>query len=126
MWTYSNAWNQITDKLWLCESIDAVDKDGKYLDTSMMGMVERLSKGNVFFYALLQKLNGIDSSKFQNTILKSQLFATVNSNKPQVSFLTLYDPEGRNAVDYDDYGVGLDSMDDVGGDIVSNTSVADR
>lgn len=126
MWSYSHAWNQITDKLWLCESIDAVDGQGKYLSTSMMGMVERLAKGNVFFAALLDKLTNIDSSKFQNTILKSQLYATINSNKPQVSFLTLYDPEGRNTVDFDDYDTGSDSMEDNGVEIVSNTSIADR
>lgn len=125
LWSYNNAWNFITDHLWLCESIDEVDKDGNYKQSSMMGMIQRLAEGNTFFYSLLQKMNTIDSSKFQNTILKSQLFATVNSNKPQVSFLTISDPIDDSRFSYDDFGDSIGS-EDYDATVVTSNTVADR
>jgi len=58
--------------------------------------------------------------------LKSQLYATINSNKPQVSFLNISDPIQEGKFSYDDFGLDIDDVDDEDNSVVDNTSVADR
>lgn len=118
-YSFKEAWNLIVDRLWQCESIDERDKDG-YADTSLLGMIDRLRKSNEFYESLYRALQDIQGNKWEAIILRSQLFSTINSNRPQVSYLRISDPLER----YD----SSDDLDDGSTDdseIVRSTVAAD-
>ena len=84
------AWTQLLEEFWNCESFDKVNDDGTYDQYSLMGICERLSRSNKFFYSVLQQFKSIiDSNDIE---LKSQIFSTFNSSKPEIAFYSIKDP----------------------------------
>lgn len=118
-YSFKEAWNLIVENLWQCESIDDRNKDG-YKPTSLMGMIEAKRKSNVFYESLYRQLNSISGAQWKDIELRSQIFSTINSNKPQVSYLRIDDPLQKK--DYND-DLEDSSFDD--SEIVRNGVVAD-
>ena len=118
-YSFKEAWNLIVENLWQCESIDDRNKDG-YKPTSLMGMIEAKRKSNVFYESLYRQLNSISGAQWKDIELRSQIFSTINSNKPQVSYLRIDDPLQRK-----DYGDDLEDSSFDDSEIVRNGVVAD-
>jgi hypothetical protein len=54
--TFNEAWNNILDNLWSCDSFNQKDKNNEYMNTSIMGRVHELAKSTAFFAVLENKL----------------------------------------------------------------------
>lgn len=101
-WPYDETWNKILDDLWDCDSYDERDANsmnGVYTDTSLRGKVKNLAKSDAFYYSVDKMLDSLDGEKqgdeiieSDNTSLKSELYATINSSKPQIAFFNITDP----------------------------------
>ena len=86
--TFSEAWNNILDNLWSCDSFNQKDKNNEYMNTSIMGRVHELAKSTAFFAVLENKLEDEVEGDVE---LQNQIFATIVSHKPQVAFFELRD-----------------------------------
>lgn len=117
-YSFSEAWNLIVENLWQCESLDEKDANG-YKPTSLMGMIEAKISSNSFYESLYRQLNSISGAKWRDIELRSQIYSTINSNKPQVAYLRIDDPLKRT--DNDDLEDG--SFDET--ELVRNGVVAD-
>lgn len=117
-YSFKEAWNLIVDRLWQCESIDDKDKNG-YKKTSLLGIIDNLRKSNEFYESLYRALTNIQGNNWDSIVLRSQIYATINSNRPQVSYLRISDP-------LENFGYS-DPMDDSFDDseIIRNGAVAD-
>ena len=118
-YSFKEAWNLIVDRLWQCESIDDRDKEG-YKKTSLLGMIESLRASNEFYEALYRALQDIEGNKWEAIVLRSQIFSTINSNRPQVSYLRISNPLEN---DYQGDELEDSSFDD--SEIVRNGAIAD-
>ena len=109
---FDEVWNKLLENLYTAQTLDAVDKKGKYLETSMMGMIENLAKTDWFFAAVYDKISQLSNDGEHGDIeLRSQIFSTINSSKPQVAKVELNDPK-RNAQDsYDPLSAQLENFD---------------
>lgn len=107
-WDFNEAWTKILKDLWQASSLDDVYtedvvkdgvvkyKKGEYKYNSIYGMVSRRAESDVFYYALKEKLNQLLANKNPDVQLRSQLFATINSSKPNVSYIKISDPKDWN------------------------------
>jgi hypothetical protein len=112
-WDFNEAWTKILKDLWQASSLDDVYtediikdgvvkyKKGEYKYNSIYGMVSRRAESDVFYYALKEKLDQLLSNDNPDVQLRSQLFATINSNKPNVSYIKISDPKDWNNSDDD-------------------------
>lgn len=94
---FDEAWYLITKNLGECNSYDEFQKDSNgnivldndgnpvYDQNSIRGIVKRLAESQTFFVALDMKFDEIED----NSDLKSQIFATVNSQTPNFSYMQL-------------------------------------
>ena len=94
---FDEAWDRITKGLGECNSYGDLqkdnngnivyDKDGNaiYDQNSIRGLVKEKAKSDPFFVAVDMKLDEIED----NSELKSQLYATINSHTPNMSFLAI-------------------------------------
>jgi hypothetical protein len=58
---FDEVWNKLLENLYTAQTLDAVDKKGKYLETSMMGMIENLAKTDWFFAAVYDKISQLSN-----------------------------------------------------------------
>ena len=112
-WDFNEAWTKILKDLWQASSLDDVYtedvvkdgivkyKNGEYKYNSIYGMVSRRAESDVFYYALKEKLDQLLSNDNPDVQLRSQLFATINSSKPNVSYIKISDPKDWNNSDDD-------------------------
>ena len=112
-WDFNEAWTKILKDLWQASSLDDVYtedvikdgivkyKKGEYKYNSIYGMVSRRAESDVFYYALKEKLDQLLSNDNPDVQLRSQLFATINSSKPNVSYIKISDPKDWNNSDDD-------------------------
>lgn len=94
---FDQAWNLITKNLYKCSSYDDVilDRDDNpvldehghviYKPTSLRGLIKDLAESQAFFAALDQKMDAIDG----NALLKAQVYSTINSQLPNMSYMRL-------------------------------------
>lgn len=94
---FDEAWDLITKQLGQCNSYGDLQRDvngnivydkggnAVYDQNSIRGMVKQLAKSQTFFVAIDMKLDEIED----NSELKSQLYATINSQTPNMSFLSI-------------------------------------
>lgn len=100
-WSFSKGWNKIMSELWSCDSFDAIDDStGQYSATSLIGMVQRLSKsGDKFFKAMEEKLEPLideddeSMSPEEKLEIKTQILNTVQSSKNRISVLSINVPK---------------------------------
>lgn len=120
MYDPDQAWRNIIDVLWGCDSYSETDESGNYSPTSLMGIVETYKNISPFFYSLYLKLQDIDlSGEYGDTQLKSQIFSTINSSKTQVQVIKIQNPIKKLTFSEEDLGFGLsedelNSFDDNG------------
>ena len=112
-WDFNEAWTKILKDLWQASSLDDIYtedvikdgivkyKKGEYKYNSIYGMVSRRAESDVFYYALKEKLDQLLSNDNPDVQLRSQLFATINSSKPNVSYIKISDPKDWNNSDDD-------------------------
>jgi hypothetical protein len=91
---FDEAWYLVTRNLGECNSYGdfqrdtngniVTDEEGNavYDQNSLRGIVKRLAKSQTFFEALDAKLDEIED----NSDLKSQIYSTVNSQTPNMSY----------------------------------------
>ena len=121
------AWKNILQELWFCDSYDKKDQDGKYLSTSIVGRIHTLAETSKFFAALKDKIDSIAAEydeygeiiKEADIELQNQIFGTVVSQMPNVTFLKLNNPKVFKSFDNSDSIDGLEMSD-------TETTVADR
>ena len=100
-WSFSKGWNKIMSELWSCDSFDAIDDStGQYSTTSLIGMVQRLSKsGDKFFKAMEEKLEPLideddeSMSPEEKLEIKTQILNTIQSSKNRISVLSINVPK---------------------------------
>ena len=119
-YSFKEAWNLIVDRLWQCESIDDRDKNG-YKKTSLLGIIDNLRKSNNFYESLYRALTNIQGNNWDAIVLRSQIYATINSNRPQVSYLKISDPLET----YKGYSDDLEDSSFDDSEIVRNGAIAD-
>lgn len=83
---YGKAWNKVMNALWQVESFGK-QVNGKYVRSSIMGVVERRKEAEPFFAQLWERLKSIEG----DIQLESQIFCTVASAKNQIASLQLSD-----------------------------------
>ena len=119
-YSFKEAWNLIVDRLWQCESIDDRDKNG-YKKTSLLGIIDNLRKSNNFYESLYRALTNIQGNNWDAIVLRSQIYATINSNRPQVSYLKISDPLET----YKGYSDDLEDSSFDDSEIIRNGAIAD-
>lgn len=119
-YSFKEAWNLIVDRLWQCESIDDKDKNG-YKKTSLLGIIDNLRKSNNFYESLYRALTNIQGNNWDVIVLRSQIYATINSNRPQVSYLEISDPLET----YKGYSDDLEDSSFDDSEIIRNGAIAD-
>lgn len=88
-WNFSKGWNKIMSELWNCDNFDAIDSEtGQYTSTSLVGMIQRLSRsGDKFFHALEEKIEPLIDEEDESMSLeekleiKTQILNTIQSSK---------------------------------------------
>ena len=109
---FDEVWNKLLENLYTAQSLDAVDKKGRYLETSMMGMIQNLAKTDWFFAAVYDKIQQLSNDGEHGDIeLRSQIFSTINSSKPQVAKVQLNDPKRSAQDSYDPLSIQLENFD---------------
>lgn len=99
-WSFSKGWNKIMSELWNCDNFDKIDQNtGEYSSTSLVGMVQRLSKsGDKFFHAMYEKLEPlIDEDDESMSVeakleIKTQILNTIQSSKNRITVLSINEP----------------------------------
>lgn len=119
-YSFKEAWNLIVDNLWQCESLCDKDKNG-YKDTSLLGMIDRRRKSNDFYESLWRIFTNVEGNNWDAIVLRSQVYTTINANRPQVSYLRIQDP--KEQADDDDFSGEDDSFDE--SEIIRNGAIAD-
>ena len=100
-WSFSKGWNKIMSELWSCDNFDGIDDStGQYSSTSLIGMVQRLSKsGDKFFRAMEEKLEPLideddeSLSPEEKLEIKTQILNTIQSSKNRISVLSINAPK---------------------------------
>lgn len=109
---FDEVWNKLLENLYTAQSLDAVDKKGRYLETSMMGMIQNLAKTDWFFAAVYDKIQQLSNDgEYGDVELRSQIFSTINSSKPQVAKVQLNDPKRSAQDSYDPLSIQLENFD---------------
>ena len=88
-------------ELWSCDNFDGIDDStGQYSSTSLIGMVQRLSKsGDKFFRAVEEKLEPLideddeSLSPEEKLEIKTQILNTIQSSKNRISVLSINAPK---------------------------------
>lgn len=103
-WSFSKGWNKIMSELWNCDNFDAIDSEtGQYTSTSLVGMVQRLSRsGDKFFHALEEKIEPLIDEEDESMSLeekleiKTQILNTIQSSKNRITVLSIDTPIKTN------------------------------
>lgn len=82
---YNSVWSALSDALHTCESYGAVDENGNYLPTSIMGVVENKAKSCALFVSILNRLRDLDTGERGDMQLKSQIYTTFCTARNQIS-----------------------------------------
>ena len=103
-WSFSKGWNKIMSELWNCDNFDAIDSEtGQYTSTSLVRMVQRLSRsGDKFFHALEEKIEPLIDEEDESMSLeekleiKTQILNTIQSSKNRITVLSIDTPIKTN------------------------------
>ena len=103
-WSFSKGWNKIMSELWNCDNFDAIDSEtGQYTSTSLVGMIQRLSRsGDKFFHALEEKIEPLIDEEDESMSLeekleiKTQILNTIQSSKNRITVLSIDTPIKTN------------------------------